>query len=330
MAEKSIIQLIKNFDIQTLKPVVFVYGNEEFLKKQLVDKLKEKEDIHLFWGDETSYNQIKELFSNPSLFSEGNTAVLLDFESFYQRQTKEDQKEFIKLIESVHIPDRFFIISKKEKIPVKEPYKTFKNIADKVVSQRLTPKAFMVSIKKKIEKSGKEIDDDTLKYLSSMLSNDLWYAKQEIEKLLTYLNDKRKVTKEDIDRVVTPKISENVFVFLDKFFAGEAEAVRLLKELTETTHHPFEIQSLLLNQINRLLLFRTLIEKGKSVDFAFEKMHIKHPAVKGSIQKQASRLSKDELIQLIKELYVLEKKQKVQYEDIYKSLEQFVIKRVIK
>ncbi|WP_457626112.1 DNA polymerase III subunit delta [Persephonella sp.] len=330
MAEKNIVQLIKNFDINSLKPVVFIYGSEDFLKKQLVEKLKEKEDVHLFWGDETLYSQIKELFSSSSLFSEGNTAVLLDFESFYQKQTKEDQKEFVKLVEDIHLPDRLFIFSKKDKIPAKEPYKTLKTTADIVVSPNLTPKAFMISVKKKIEKSGKKINDETLKYLSSKLKNDLWYAKQEIEKLLTYASDKKEITKEDIDKAVAPKVSENVFVFLDKFFSGEPEAVRLLKELTETTHHPFEIQSLLLNQINRLLLFRTLIEKGKSVEFAFEKMQIKHPAVKGSLQKQASKLSKDELIQLIKELYRLEIRQKVEYEDIYRSLEQFVLKRAVR
>lgn len=329
MAEKSIVQLIKNFDLKELQPVVLVYGSEDFLKKQLVDKLKEKVDVYIFWGDETTYSQVKEVFASSSLFSEGNTAVIFDFDAFLSKISKDEQKQLINLVKNFSLPDRLFLISNKEKLPAKEPYKTIKSVADIVVSQKLTPKAFAISIKKKLEREGKEIDDETLKYLVSKLKNDLWYAKQEIEKLLLYASDKKQITKEDIDAAINPKIEENVFVFLDKFFAKDKDAVRIFRQLIETTHHPFEIQSLLLGQINRLLLFRTYIEKGKPTETAFSLMNVKHPAMKGSIQKQASKTTTQELIQLIKDLYQLEKDQKINYLDINGSLEEFILKRVL-
>ncbi|WP_457624091.1 DNA polymerase III subunit delta [Persephonella sp.] len=329
MAEKSIVQLIKSFNPDSLKPVVLVYGGEEFLKKQLVEKIKAAGEIHILWGDELTYPQLKEVFSSSSLFSEGNTAVILFFEAFVSKLSKEEIKDFGEFVKNIALPDRLFLFLKGEKIPAREPFKSLKGNADVVISAPLTPKAFYISVKNKIEKAGKKIDEDTLKYLVGKLKNDLYYAKQEIEKLLTYIGDKGTVEKEDVNAVVVPEPRENVFTFLDRFFAKDISALRIYRQLVNSTHHPFEIQSLLLGQINRLLLFKTLLEKGKSPEAAFSQMNVKHPAMKGSIQKQASYVTKRQLVDMIKELYTLEKEQKVNFADVYKSSEEFILKRVL-
>ncbi|WP_293445020.1 DNA polymerase III subunit delta [Persephonella sp.] len=328
MAEKSIIQLIKNFDPDQLKSVVLIYGSEDFLKKQFVNKLKEKFKVHILWGDEISFSDLKDIFSSSALFSEGNVAVLFDFDAFLTRLGKEEQKKLPEFFKKVSKPDRLILISKKEKLPAKEPFKAIKDLADIVVSNKLTPKAFMISLKNKIEKNGKKIDEQTLKHLSSKLKNDLWYAKQEVEKLLIYASDKESITKEDVDFVVTPKVDENVFVFLDRFFEKDPKALKILKDLIDTSHHPFEVQSLILNQINRLLIFKTLTQKGSPSDKVLDQMKIKHPAMRGTLKKQASKVKTEDLIDMIKDLYETEKKQKVEYMDIFKAVEEFVAKWV--
>jgi len=328
MAEKNIIQLIKNFDPDKLKPVVLIYGSEDFLKKQFVSRLKEKSRVHLLWGDEVSFSNLRDIFSSSALFSKGNTAVLFDFDAFLSRLGKEENKNLPQFLERINRPDRLILVSKKEKLPAKEPYKSIKSVADVVASHRLTPKAFMISVKNKIEKNGKKIDDQALKYLASRLKNDLWYAKQEVEKLLIYASDKEKITQEDIELVVTPKVDENVFVFLDRFFEKDPQALKILKDLIDTSHHPFEIQSLILNQVNRLLIFKTLTQKGTPADKVLDQMKIKHPAMRGTIQKQASKVNTQELIDMVKDLYETEKKQKIEYTDIFRAVEEFVLKRV--
>ncbi len=328
MAEKSIIQLIKNFDPKQLKPVVLIYGSEDFLKKQFVDRLKEKSKVHILWGDEAGFVNLKDIFSSSALFSKGNTAVLFDFDAFLTKLNKDELKKLTEFLKKITKPDRLILVSKKEKLPAKEPFKTIKDLADIIVSNRLTPKAFMISLKNKIEKNGKKIDEQTLKHLSSKLKNDLWYAKQEVEKLLIYASDKEIITKEDVDLVVTPKIDENIFLFLDRFFEKNPQALKMLKDLIDTSHHPFEVQSLILNQINRLLIFKTLTQKGSPPDKVLDQMKIKHPAVRGTLKKQASKVKTEDLVDMIKDLYETEKKQKVEYMDIFETFEEFVAKWV--
>jgi len=329
MAEKNIVQLIKGFNLDELKPVVVVYGGEEFLKKQLIEKIKNTGEVHILWGDELTYSQLKEIFSSSSLFSEGNTAVILFFEAFLSKLSKGEIQDFIGFTQGITNPDRLFIFLKGEKLPAKEPFKSLKNTADIVISAPLTPKAFYISVKNKIEKAGKKIGEDTLRYLVGKLKNDLYYAKQEIEKLLTYTADSNEVKKEDVDAVIVPEPKENVFTFLDRFFAKDISALRIYRHLINSTHHPFEIQALLLGQINRLLLFKTLVGKGIPLESVFRQMNVKHPAMKGSIQKQASYVSKRQLIDMIKQLYALEKEQKINFVDVYKSAEEFILKRVL-
>ena len=326
MAEKNLVQLIKKFDLTQLKPVILIYGKEDFLKKQFISKVKEKISLQIVWGDELSLTQIKEYFASSSLFGEGNSLAIIDFDSLVSKLKKEEIKDFLSFISKIHIPDRLFLISSNDKLPAKEPYKSIKTLGDLVISPQLTPKAFALSIKKKIEREGKKIEEKELKSIVSKLKNDLWLAKNEVEKLILFTYDEEEIKSEHIEQVVIPKNEDNVFLFLDKFFGKDKTVLKTLRELVDTGHHPFEIQSLLLNQINRLLLFKFYLKEGKGVNYAFIQLNIKHPAMKGSIQKQASKVDEKELIGLIKELYSLEKLQKVDFQNLNTSLEEFILK----
>ncbi|NPA13107.1 MAG: DNA polymerase III subunit delta [Aquificae bacterium] len=328
MAEKSIIQLIKDFDIQQLKGVSLIYGTEEFLKKQLIERVKGCCNPTILWGDEIQLSDLKEKFGSGSLFSTETTVILLNGEEFIKNLSKKDVGDFLKLLQGIQPPDRLLIFLSLEKPPAKEPYKTLLKEADSIVSPNLTPKAFYISIKNKIQKAGKKIDDETLKYLLSKIKNDLFVAKQEIEKLLLYVGDREEITKEDIDKVIIPSKVDNIFAFLDRFFSKDKRALEILNQLIETQYHPFEIQTLLLNHINKILMFKSLLKSGKDLEGAFASVGVKHPSAKATLKKHSSLTSEKELISLIKQLYQLEIDQKVNYQDINKSLQEFVLKVV--
>ncbi len=329
--EKNIVKLLKEFNLEELSPRLFIYGKENLLKKQFVDKIKEhtKNDFHFVWGDDINLKLLDEIFASSSLFSAGDTVVIWNVDAFISNLNQQEKKDFIKLVEKISSPNRLVLVSMKEKLLVKEPYKSITSLSEIIHSPNLTPKAFAVSIKKKIEREGKQINDETLKYLVSKLKNDLYYAKQEIEKLLIYTNEKDQITKEDIDAVVIPKIEENVFAFVDRFFTKDKNALKIYMDLIETSHHPFEIQSLILTQANKILTYKTMLKQGKNEHQIFSEMKVNHPAQKATIKKLAKFTTENELIDLIKEMYELEQKQKIFYEDINETSINFIAKRVI-
>ncbi|RUM51016.1 MAG: DNA polymerase III subunit delta [Hydrogenothermus sp.] len=327
MSQHNLIQLIKKSkDEVDLKPVVFIYGAENLLKKQFIEKFKSKnKDFHFFWGDETGFKEIKEVFSSGALFSEGNEATIWDIDSFVSNLNKDEKVEFVEFLKKINSPDRIFLVSLKEKPQAKQPLKTILSISTVINSPKLTPKAFEISVYKKLKNSGKQINPEDLKYLVSKLPKDLYATKQEIEKLILYTEGKEIITKKDIDIVITVSPEVSVFAFVDLFFKKSKESIAILKKLFSQEIHPFEVQSLILTYANRLLLFKNFQKKKMPVSEIFAKLGLTYKPQQTTILNLAKSLSEEELIWLIKALYKLEYKQKVLYENIHTSLENLVL-----
>ncbi len=332
MSEQNIVQLIKKSKNEIeLKPVVFIYGFENLLKKQFIEKFKSKnKDFHFFWGDESHLKDVKEVFSSGALFSEGNEATIWDIDSFISNLNKNEKADFLELLKNLNEPDRIFLVSLKEKPQTKEPFKTILSISTVINSPKLTPKAFEISVYKKLKNAGKEINPEDLKYLVSKLPKDLFSTKQEIEKLILFTEGKETITKEDIDNIITVSPEVSVFTFVDLFFKKSKESISILKKLFSQEIHPFEIQSLILTYANRLLLFKNYQKKKIPVAEIFAKLGITYKPQQTTILNLSKNLSEEDLIWLIKFLYQLEYKQKVFYEDIHKSLENLVLEFCIK
>jgi len=331
MKEENIIKLIKKDKNELELPsVIYIYGQENLLKKQFIDKFKSSEkDFHFLWGDEINLSQLKDIFSSGALFSSGNIAVLWDIDSFISKLNKNQYQDFINILKEIPQGDLLFIVSLKEKIPSKEPYKSITKIAQIINSPQLTPKAFELSVYKKIKNSGKEIDIEDLKYLVSKLPRNLYNTKQEIEKLLTYTANKEKIEKKDIDAVVVSKPETNIFVFQAQLLNKDINVLKTLKILIENGQHPFEIQSFVLNILNKILLYKSYIEKGIPKSEAFAKMKINYRPQQVAIDNASQIWTKKEIINAIKNLYETEISQKVYYENIEQKLEEFILKLLL-
>ncbi len=308
-----------------LKPVVFLYGEEDFLKKQFLEKFKETgKDFHFFWGDETSLQEIKDVFSSGSLFSEGSVVVIWDVDAFLTKLNKKEKEEFKNLLKTLTNPDQILLISLKEK-PT-QVLKWIGDIASVIQSPKLTPKAFEISIYKKIKSEGRDIDLKDLQYLLKFLPKNLYDAKHEIEKLLLYTEGKETITREDIDSVILKREELNVFSFLYHFFKKDVKALDVLKKLLQQGHHPFEVQALILTYANKLLLFHTYRQQGLNEGEIFKKLNMNYKLQRSNFQEFSRVFSKIDTIDLIKDLYQLEILQKVEFQDPQQLLEDLIIK----
>ena len=330
MKEINIIKIIKEKNLSSLKNVVLVYGNEEFLKSQLVQLIKSKfNEVHTFWGDETNILDLKKIFYGSSLFSKENVVIIRNTEEFFKNLKKEEIKDFLNLILKLSDKDKLFVILSGDKIPTKEPYKTLKGLAEIIYSQKLTPRGFLSSLKKKLERENLKISNQDLTYLAKLLGNDLYLAKYEVEKLILYCKEKGEISKKDIDTIIYPKVEENIFSFINLFFKRDKNSLKVYRNLINANIHPFEIQSLILNYTNKLLLIKDFLDKGLPINISLQKAGVKFPFQQKQFNGFLNLLSKDDLINLIKDLYNLEIEQKVFFENPTISLERFILKWII-
>lgn len=115
------------------------------------------------------------------------------------------------------------------------------------------------SLKNEIEgmlvKEGKKINRDAMERLELKTGFDLRRAAVEMEKLLTFVGDRKNVTVEDVEAVVPHTKEESVFQLTDAFAQKDsAEVLRLTDQLIAEGHHPLELLGVIHSLLRSLLL----------------------------------------------------------------------------
>lgn len=131
----------------------------------------------------------------------------------------------------------------------------------------------------RIEKYGGKIKKDALNILSATLgkgfsqrdrnkkvtqSYNLWEADCEIDKLLSYADD-REITKENIELLVHSKVDMNIFSLTDCISQkNKKKAILLLNMQIEKGVNEIYILTMLIRQFRNLLIIKDLMEEGFS------------------------------------------------------------------
>lgn len=89
--------------------------------------------------------------------------------------------------------------------------------------------------------------------------------KTELDKLVIYCHDKQKITREDIDEMVTVSLKERTFDMLDRLFQQDIDgAIYILEELKTLREPVQKILTLLGSHIDSLIRIKVLSEAGCS------------------------------------------------------------------
>lgn len=317
-------QFIKEPNIQALKNVLIISGNDDLLKDLVLDKVKEVNPTFTVWGDEVQFAELLNHLKTKSLFGVQPWVVVRDAGQFVSGLKKDEAQQLLNHLKQLKDQKVVFVLREAE-VPKTDFYKKLSEIADIILCQKLTKQAFLTSLKKKIEREGLKIDEETLVYLANLLNFDLTVAKQEVEKLVVYCRDSGFISKEDVDNLIVSVSESNVFEFLEKFFSKDKDAIMLAKKLMEKDTHPFQIQTFLINQIEKIFYFKVLVAAGVSFEEAFSRIKVASSIQKVNVQKFSKMLSVDELKRLIRLLYQVEINQKVYYKDIEKEFLNFLV-----
>lgn len=317
-------QFIKEPNINSLKNVIVLYGNDNLLKDMVVDKFKENINFEVFWGDDIKFDKLISSIKAQSLFGQKVFIILRNASVFFSSLSKEQLNSVLKY--TSQLKDRkVILVFKEEVLPKSDFYKKLLDIADVIVCTKLTKQAFISSLKKKLEREEISVDDEVLEYLSNLLNYDLSIAKPEVDKLILYCKEKGKISKEDIDNLVISISDSNIFEFIDSLFRKDVKAISIAKKLIEKDTHPFQIQSMIVNQVEKILYFKALSSSGLNFEEIFNRLKISSTIQKANIQKLSKLASMDELIKMVDLLYQLEINQKVYYKDIEREFLNFII-----
>lgn len=119
-------------------------------------------------------------------------------------------------------------------------------------------------VQERIRRDGKEIDAAAIDFLIEASGNSLTFLALELEKLLIYCLNSKKISEEDVEKITARNRVKTVFNLWDSVaLRKKDEAFSILRELTVEGMAVPELVGLLRWQMSRLVRGRELLDAGK-------------------------------------------------------------------
>lgn len=323
-------QLKKNIENDTLQPVYFLYGEENYLHEMVGELIKKhfkknnkSINYETFYGENLDINN---LFSSIKTLPLGTDKQIVSIKNI-DKLNPSNSKKIDLFINNYSFQDDTIIIlifSLTKKIP--------KNISLTKITQLgqivnlKKPLQFQVKhwVKQKCDEYDINITPEALYYLQSLTSNDLSKINNELEKIYCYLGKNLQVIKkEDVVESFYGLEEGNIFNFVDAIGERKTlEALKILKVLEKNKHHPLALLAMINRQMK--LIFQAKLYSADQKKLLSE---LRLPVfVVNNIIKQSHKYKLSRLKNSFRHLLDAEIKLKTGYFDPVLVLEQLVLK----
>lgn len=250
---------------QTLSNCYLLYGQENWIKDQIVSYLKEQtlpgEDLMnytAFEGKEVNVEQIIDIGETMPFFAEYKLIVIKD-SGLFKTGKKEETQRLGKWIEK--LPHYVRIIFDEKEVDkrnslYKHIHKTFKAIE----VNELNPQSRYDILQKICKEKGLSIQPSILDYFIANMPPKMQHMLKELDKLSDYCAG-QEVTKKAIDDVCVFSLEHRVFELLKKTSEKKGtEALSIYHQLIEQKESPIGILVLLARQYRMLLQVKYLVK----------------------------------------------------------------------
>ena len=159
--------------------------------------------------------------------------------------------------------------------------------------------------------------------LAAHTGNDTLLSRQEIEKLLEYVNYDRPVEAEEVEMLVAPGGSVDIFSLVDAMANGDAaHALRSLNQLLEE-QDAFSLFGMVVRQFRLLLQTREVLDEGGGAERVASEIH-QPPFVAQKLSRQASRFRIEALEAIYRKLLEMDEFAKTGQMPLDLALQTFV------
>ena len=196
--------------------VEVLYGTESFLINEYLEKIKGErqiENIIKYNLEETTLMDIIEDALYIDLFN--NDKMIIVYNSYFLNDLSMDTTILEDYFNHKNEKTLLFFISDKEKLDErKKIVKLFKKENKIKQFNKLEEKTLEEKIKEKLKSQNFEIDFLALKELINRCKNNYQDILNEINKLILYKDNEKNITIEDVKKVVSKPLEDNIFKLL--------------------------------------------------------------------------------------------------------------------
>ncbi len=253
-----------------------------------------------FFGHKTTASKVHELIGTWDI-AKAKDIVLLAIENLNEQEIISKNKELFKIL-------------KRDGSPVK----AFEPLEGSRLSDW---------IETELELRAKTVEPATVRKLIALAGNDSWTLANEIEKLANYATGagRNRINEDDITRLISPKISLNIFNLVDAIAAkNKISSLELLYREMATDRDPQYILSMISYQFRNLMLLKSLSLKKLPLSSIISKSGL-HPFVARKISSSSDKFSEETLKRIFERLVELDVDSKNGTINLPDSLFKFVL-----
>lgn len=284
------------------KRVYLLFGEENYLKLQYRDKLKQalmsEEDTmnyaH-FSGKGLSEGDIIDLAETMPFFSEYRVIVLEDTGFF--KNAAEKLPDYLK-----ELPDYLVMIFVEAEVDKRNRmYKAVQKAGYAAEFSKQTEQTLITWIGGILKRNGKDITRADAEYLISRTGTDMENIYSEVEKLICYAYERSVITRMDIDTISVEQIDNRIFDMVRAVTErNQKKALDLYYDLLALKEPPMRILYLIARQFNQLLQAKELSGLGYSQKEAEGKLGLPGFAAR-NVMNCAKQYTKEELEAIVRD-----------------------------
>lgn len=283
------------------KSVYLLYGEEEYLKKQYRDRLKnaiagdDTMNYSYYDSDNASVKDIIDVCETLPFFAQKRLVIMEN--TGFLKSSNDELADYIK-----HIPDYLVVVMVEKDVDKRNKvYKAVDSVGYICEMKPQTTATLEKWIAGLLAKDNLKISREACDLILDKTGAGMDYIRQETEKLVSYCQGRDVVTVEDVEKVCATQTTSHIFDMISAIAnKKQQQALDLYYDLLELKEPPMRILYLIVRQFNGILQVKDLMSRGISSKEIASKIGAA-PFVVGKYQAQAKYFEMNTLLDALNE-----------------------------
>lgn len=277
-------------DINTgqFKKVYLLYGQEDYLKKQYRDKLiralvndGDTMNFAKFDNDSINIGQMIDLAETMPFFADHR--VLLISDSGWGKKTPEEMANYLDL---ASLPEAtIFIFVETEVDKRSKLFKVAKELSRDIEMNKPDERTLALWVGNKLKAYGKQMKKEAWSEFLNRTSESMYNMDSELEKLVSYVGDRKQIELEDVKLVCTQQVEAKIFDLINAMAAKDLKSTMdLYNDMLSAKEPPMRILYMIVRQFRQMKTIKELASHGENAGTIAKKVGAPEFAVNRSVR----------------------------------------------
>ena len=301
------VTLKKHIKNNSFKNIYLIYGEEEFLKRYYINKMKEKivpigsEIMNLDIIEKSDMKALGIIEMSETLpFMVDKRLIIVKHSNFFVSGKNEDSTLLADYLGE--FPTTTIVIFVEDKVDKRNRlFKAVKKYGYIAEINHPSETELIRWLINKFKNSGKLLDPNTGMYMVQTIGNDMDTLSVEVEKLSDYKGEEKVIVKEDVDAISIKSVEVKIFDMIDAMgMQQQKRALEIYHGLIKANESPIMILFMVTRQLRLLFQTKLLIKDGCNQNMISKKLGIPYFVTNKCIS-QSSKYSIEVLEKALKE-----------------------------